>query len=240
MINQFLAESTNTRTDGYGGSVANRCRFCLEVTKAVVAAVGAERVGIRVSPFNFFLYDAERGVGAAAAHARARGACGSTPRPCCCASVDAAHARARHRSATDSKPAELYGHLIPALSALKLSYIHLIAARQFEATPSDDPQQLAPFRKLFKGPAILAGGFERDTGAAAIAAGEGEAIAYGRHYLANPDLPKRYALGAELNAYDRDTFYNPMFPVKGYIDYPFLGQEATPEVAAVDPYAVKK
>ena len=109
----------------------------------------------------------------------------------------------------DSDPKALYGYLIPELSKRKLAYVHLIAARQFEATPADDPKQLAPLRKLFAGPAILAGGFDRATGAAALAAGEGDAIAYGRFYLSNPDLPKRYALNAELNAYDRDTFYNP-------------------------------
>ena len=56
-----------------------------------------------------------------------------------------------------------------------------------------------------------------------------------RHYLANPDLPKRFALNAELNAYDRASFYMPTMPVQGYTDYPFLGQEATPGVPAVDP-----
>ena len=122
----------------------------------------------------------------------------------------------------DSDPKALYGYLIPELSKRKLAYVHLIAARQFEATPADDPQQLGPLRKLFAGPAILAGGFDRATGAAALAAGEGDAIAYGRFYLSNPDLPKRYALNAELNAYDRDTFYNPAFPIKGYTDCAWL------------------
>jgi N-ethylmaleimide reductase len=197
LLQQFLADSTNTRTDGYGGSVEARARFMLEVVDAVIAAVGADKVGIRLAPFNFFL------------------------------------------SCTDSDPAATYNFLMPKLSERKLAYVHLIQARQFEATPDSDPNQLGPFRKLFSGPAILAGGFDRATGAAALEAKQGDAIAYGRHYLSNPDLPKRYALSAELNAYDRDTFYNPMFPIKGYTDYPFLGQTATPEVVAVDPYAVK-
>ena len=137
LLNQFLCDSTNKRTDGYGGSVANRCRLTLEVVDAVVAAVGASKVGIRLAPFNFFL------------------------------------------DCTDSDPKALYGHLIPELSKRKLGYVHLIAARQFEATPADDPSQLGPYRKLFAGTAILAGGYERNTGAAAIADGTGDAIAFG-------------------------------------------------------------
>ena len=135
--NQFLCDSTNKREDGYGGSVANRCRFTLEVVDAVVAAVGAAKVGIRLAPFNFFL------------------------------------------DCTDSDPKALYGHLIPELSKRTLGYVHLIAARQFEATPADDPNQLGPYRKLFAGTAILAGGFDRASGAAAIADGTGDAVAYG-------------------------------------------------------------
>jgi N-ethylmaleimide reductase len=177
LLQQFLADSTNTRTDGYGGSVEARARFTLEVVDAVVAAVGADKVGIRLAPFNFFL------------------------------------------SCTDSDPAATYGHLMPKLSERKLAYVHLIEARQFEATPTDAPEQTGPFRAMFSGPAILAGGFERESGAAALAASKGDAIAYGRHYLANPDLPKRFALKAELNAYDRDTFYNPMFPIKGCVTH---------------------
>ena len=65
------------------------------------------------------------------------------------------------------------------LSKRKLGYVHLIAARQFEATPADDPNQLGPFRKLFAGTAIIAGGYDRATGAAAIADGTGDAVAYG-------------------------------------------------------------
>jgi 2,4-dienoyl-CoA reductase-like NADH-dependent reductase (Old Yellow Enzyme family) len=260
LLNQFLCDSTNKREDSYGGSIENRCRLTLEVVDAVVKAVGAGKMGIRLAPFNMFL------------------------------------------DCTDSDPKALYGHLIPQLSKRKLGYVHLIAARQFEATPADDPNQLGPFRKMFAGTAIIAGGYDRATGAAAIADGTGDAVAYGcaphavacaarcfiavfhclahrltcvflvvasdrRFYLANPDLPKRYAQNAELNAYDRDSFYNPMMPVQGYTDCaclprpqccacilrptpaadapacraadPFLGQEATPGVPAVDPYAVK-
>ena len=111
--------------------------------------------------------------------------------------------------------------------------------RQFEPSTAEDTQKLQALRKLFAGPAILAGGFDAASGAAALAAGEGDAICYGRHFLANPDMPKRFALGAPLNDYNRDLFYSPQHPIEGYSDYPFMGQERTPGVEAVDPYAVK-
>lgn len=196
LIQQFLSDGTNSRADAYGGSIENRCRFCLDVTAAVVAAVGPARVGIRLAPFNFFL------------------AC------------------------TDSEPEALYSYLIPQLSAIKLAYVHLIMPRQFEAGTEEDGAKLGKLRKLFDGPALLAGGFDAASGAAALAAGACEAVVYGRHFLSNPDLPKRFLAGAPLNAYDRDTFYSPQHPIKGFSDYPFMGQTAVEGVEAVDPYAV--
>ena len=66
---------------------------------------------------------------------------------------------------------------------------------------------------------IAAGGFEPDTAEAAVAVGDADLVAFGRHFVANPDLPKRIRLGLPLNAYDRDTFYT--FDARGYTDYPF-------------------
>jgi len=197
LLNQFLADGTNQRADAYGGSVENRCRLVLEVVSAVAAAVGAQRTGIRLAPYNMFL------------------------------------------SCHDSDPQALYGHLLPALSALGLAYVHLIMPRQFEAATAEDEASLASLRRLFHGPVILAGGFDGASGAAAVASGLATAVAYGRHYLANPDLPKRMLLGAPLNAYDRETFYSPQHPIKGYSDYPFMGQTAVEGEAVADPYAAE-
>ena len=198
LLNQFLCDGSNTRSDEYGGSVENRCRLTLEVTKACIAALGgdAKKVGIRLAPYNMFL------------------------------------------QCSDSNPVALYTHLIKELDALGLAYLHFIMPRQFEASSDDETKQLYELRALCSGTVLLAGGFDAKSGAAALAAGHGHGIVYGRHYLSNPDLPKRFALGAELNAYDRDTFYNPMAGDKGYTDYPFLGQTKTEGVHAVDPYAV--
>ena len=69
---------------------------------------------------------------------------------------------------------------------------------------------------------IAAGGFEPDTAEAAVAEGAADLVAFGRHFVANPDLPKRIRRGLPLNAYDRDTFYT--FDARGYTDYPFYEQ----------------
>mgnify|MGYP003366310032 CR=1 FL=1 len=76
-------------------------------------------------------------------------------------------------------------------------------------------------RKAFRGTFIAAGGYDREDGNNAVAEGRADLIAYGRIFLANPDLPKRFELNAPLNKYNRETFYTPD-PVIGYTDYPFL------------------
>ena len=76
------------------------------------------------------------------------------------------------------------------------------------------------FRPLYQGTLITAGGYTRDMGEAVLARGDADLVAYGRLFIANPDLPKRFALDAPINSYDRSTFYGG--DQKGYIDYPFL------------------
>ncbi|KAL3638664.1 12-oxophytodienoate reductase 1 [Castilleja foliolosa] len=80
---------------------------------------------------------------------------------------------------------------------------------------------LFPMRKAFKGTFIVAGGYDRDEGSKAVDENRTDLVAYGRHFLANPDLPKRFEINAKLNKYNRDTFYLDD-PVVGYTDYPFL------------------
>lgn len=179
LINQFLTESSNTRTDAYGGSVENRCRFALEVVRAVTEEVGVERTGIRLAPFNQFL------------------------------------------SASTSDPVGLYTHLIGELAAVgDLAYIHVVEPRVMGNMDVETEESIAPFRAAWPGTLIAAGGFKRATAAEAVATGQADLVAVGRHFLSNPDLPKRWALNAPLNKYDRDTFYTP--GVEGYLDYPYL------------------
>jgi N-ethylmaleimide reductase len=87
-------------------------------------------------------------------------------------------------------------------------------------------RQLHPcsvLRPSFQGPLIVSGGFTKATAESAIRAGHADAIAFGRAFIANPDLPYRLAMGAPLNAYDRSTFYGGA--EKGYIDYPSIQPE---------------
>lgn len=188
LIDQFTKSSTNKRTDEYGGSVENRCRFALEVLEAVLPVVGADRLGIRFSPFEDYLY------------------------------------------AEDETPYTTFTYMVEQLNKYNLAYVHFIEPRMQNAVGTDGEsgvskkECLDPFRKVYQGTFIAAGGYKGESGAAAITSGHADLIAYGRWWIANPDLPKRFAIGAPLTKYDRSTFY--YGGEKGYIDYPFL-EEAT-------------
>lgn len=178
LIEQFLNPIVNTRTDGYGGSIEGRNRFALEIVRATVAAIGAERIGIRISPYGNF------------------NGTGEFPE------VEAQ-----------------YTALVSALSASGLAYLHVLdhSAMGAPAVPAAFKQAL---RKTFTGVFILAGGFDQASAEAALAAGAADLIAFGRPFLANPDLVARFKANAPLNAPDMATFYVP--GAKGYTDYPAL------------------
>ncbi|KJE95285.1 NADH:flavin oxidoreductase/NADH oxidase [Capsaspora owczarzaki ATCC 30864] len=122
-------------------------------------------------------------------------------------------------------PLETFSAVITRLNQYKLAYIHLIDPRgQAELVPVSNVAKLSDtLARLSTSPVIGASSFERETADAAVASGAFAAIAFGRHFIANPDLPVRYLLGAELNPYDRSTFYGGN--EKGYTDYPFLTRE---------------
>ena len=178
LLEQFLNANVNTRTDGYGGSIANRNRFVLEVARETVAAIGAERVGMRLSPYGVF------------------NTTGPFPE------IDAQ-----------------YVALATELSDLGLAYLHVLDHSAIGA-PAVPAEIKAKLRAAFKGSMILAGGFDAASGEKALADKQGDLIAYGRAFLANPDLVERFRKGAALNAPDMDTFYTP--GAKGYTDYPTL------------------
>eukprot|EP00887_Chlorella_sp_A99_P005008 scaffold4.g5008.t1 len=172
-------DNVNHRTDEYGGPIENRCRFALEVVRAVVEEVGADRVGLRLSPFGSFL------------------------------------------SATDSHPYALTTYLLEELNEFNLAYVHLVEPRTGGSVDVDPgAYSLDPFRKVYRGTVIAAGGYKRDDAATAVASGRADLVAFGRWFLANPDLPRRFQLGAPLNKYDRNTFYTQ--GEEGYVDYPVL------------------
>ena len=184
LLDQFLRDGSNQRSDRYGGSFANRARFLLEAVDAVAEVYGAERVGVRLSPWGSF------------------------------------------NGMSDSDTGELFDHVVAALATRGLAYLHLVEPRadqgsDVNAFHADAPDAASRFKRIFGGPVVAAGGFTRESGAEAIAAGDADAIAYGRLFLANPDLPARFRQGAALNRHDRSTFYGG--GAKGYTDYPTLG-----------------
>jgi len=180
LIDQFLRDCSNQRTDEYGGSIENRARFLLEVTTAVVNALGGDRVGLRLSPTN------------------------------------------PYNDMSDRDPVALFTYVCEQLNAFNLSYLHVL-----EALPDlDHPLAAAGervstyLRKTFKGLFMVNGGYDRLSGEEAIANGEADLIAYGVPFIANPDLVKRFSIGADLNPPDQSTFYTS--GADGYTDYPSL------------------
>ena len=172
LLDQFLQDSTNQRTDQYGGSIENRARLMLEVTDAVIGVWGADRVGMHLAP------------------------------------------RRDAHDMGDSTPAETFGYVARELGKRGIAFI---AAR--EAVGDDS---LGPLLKReFGGVYIANEKFDLAGAQAALAEGRADAIAWGKDFIANPDLPRRLQIGAALNPQRPDLFY--ASSAEGYIDYPALG-----------------
>jgi N-ethylmaleimide reductase len=181
LVDQFLRDGANKRTDEYGGSVENRARFALEAVDACIAEIGAGRVGIRLSPV--------------------------TP------SNDIA----------DSNPQAIFGYLVEELNKRGIAFIHFVegATGGSRDVPGFD---FAWARKTFKGTYIANNGYDRAMAIEAVESGHADAVAFGRLYIANPDLVQRLKQNTPLNAPNPKTFYTP--GPAGYIDYPALGGAA--------------
>ncbi len=180
LINQFLDPASNRRTDDYGGNGAKRNRFALEVAKAVSAAIGANRTGIRLSPYGAFndMSGAYEGI------------------------------------------TEQYTELSKALGALGLCYLHLVDHSSMGA-PKPEPKTVQAMCSVFRaagGNIILSGGYDRDRAEADLQSGAADLIAFGRPFIANPDLVERFQAGTPLAVADLSTAYTP--GPKGYTDYP--------------------
>jgi N-ethylmaleimide reductase len=129
---------------------------------------------------------------------------------------------------SDSNPLALFDYVAEALNRFGLAYLHIIEPRvkgNVLISVGQAPVASEQIRKIFKGKIIAAGGFEPDTAEAIVEKGDADLVAFGRHFLANPDLPRRIRLGLPLNGYERKTFYT--FDCHGYTDYPFYGEHAT-------------
>jgi len=128
-------------------------------------------------------------------------------------------------SMSDSNPAALFDYVAKQLNRFELAYLHIIEPRikgNVLIVEGQEPVATAQLRRIFKGKIIAAGGFEPDTAEAIVEKADADLVAFGRHFLANPDLPKRIKLRLPLNAYDRATFYT--FDSRGYTDYPCYGE----------------
>jgi len=183
LVDQFLQDGSNKRTDSYGGSVENRSRFLLEVVEAMTSVWGGDRVAVRIAP------------------------AGTWNHMC------------------DSNPTALFTYVAAQLNRFGLAYLHIIEPRvrgNVTINEGQGPIAAEQLRKVFKGRIIAAGGFQPDTAETAIASGVADAVAFGRHFVANPDLPLRIKEGLALTKYDRDTFYT--FDSVGYNDYPFANE----------------
>jgi 2,4-dienoyl-CoA reductase-like NADH-dependent reductase (Old Yellow Enzyme family) len=178
LIDQFLRDGTNRRTDRYGGPGENRIRLLIEVTQALISVAGADRTGVRLSP-------------------------NDDPQGC-----------------SDSESASLFTKVAEALSGLKIAFLEMRASRP-ESTFRPATRQLVPaIRRAFQGPLILNSDYSQEDASQVVRLGEADAIAFGRLFLANPDLPVRLARRAALNQPNTKTFYTP--GPAGYTDYPTL------------------
>ncbi|TWB73458.1 N-ethylmaleimide reductase [Nitrospirillum amazonense] len=177
LLEQFIRDSTNHRTDRYGGSVENRTRLTVEVAQAVAEIWGSDRVGVRLSPITQ--------------------AAGNTP--------------------LDSDPNGTYGFLAERLGELNLAYLHCVEGqtRGPNGAQNFDFQAL---RKKFGGGYIANNGYDRDLAARTIAEGRADMVAFGRPFIANPDLVHRLKTGAPLAQAPQEAFYGG--GAKGYTDWP--------------------
>ncbi|MDP9140789.1 MAG: alkene reductase [Pseudomonadota bacterium] len=175
LIDQFLRDYPNDRTDAYGGSLENRARLLLEVVDAVSSVVGADRVGVRISPLVPF------------------------------------------NDMSDSNPAALVKYVAQQLDQRKIGHLEM---RHDQHDRPEEIELAKIARQYYHGALLLNGGFTRESGEAAIASGLGDAIVYGKAFLANPELVQRFESTAPLNEVDFKTLYTP--GAKGYTDYPAL------------------
>ena len=171
LLDQFLQDRSNRRTDDYGGSIENRARLHLEVTDAAVSVFGAGRVGMHLAP------------------------------------------RGDAHDMGDSDPAAVFGYLAAELGKRGIAFL---CARERVAEDSLGPRLKAAFGGVY----VANEGFTGQSAQQALDDGWADAVAFGKAFLANPDLPERLRAGARLNEPNPATFYG--HGAEGYTDYPAL------------------
>jgi 2,4-dienoyl-CoA reductase-like NADH-dependent reductase (Old Yellow Enzyme family) len=171
LIDQFLQDGCNHRTDKYGGTIENRARLMLEVTDAVISVWGAKRVGMHLAP------------------------------------------RGDSHDMHDSNPLATFGYVAHELGKRGLGFL---CAREYFG-----PDRLGPqLKKEFGGVYIANEKYNLMLANQVTLDGEADAVAFGQLFIANPDLPARFASNASLNTPDPSTYFTP--GPHGYTDYPAL------------------
>jgi len=178
LIDQFLRDGANKRTDAYGGTIENRARLLFEVVEAVTAAIGVDRTGIRLSPLS-----PANGI-------------------------------------SDSDPMAVFAHVIKGLNRYDLAYLHMVEGPTGGERDAETDAKMAELRKLYAGNYIANNGYTRAMAIEAVESGAADAVAFGRPFIANPDLVARLAADAPLNEGNRATYYGG--GAEGYTDYPTL------------------
>lgn len=182
LLQQFMATGSNKRTDAYGGSIGNRARLTLDIVDAVCEVMGADRVGIRISPFIEIF------------------------------------------GLTDDEPKAMAFYLAEQLDKRGLAYLHINepdwAGGDIKLT---DAFRRAMRERFSSGGLFFCGHYTAERAESLIADGIGDGAAFGRPYIANPDLVARFRQGAHLTSPDESTYYGG--GEEGYTDYPFLDEE---------------
>jgi 2,4-dienoyl-CoA reductase-like NADH-dependent reductase (Old Yellow Enzyme family) len=171
LLDQFLQDKSNRRTDQYGGGIENRARLMLEAVDAAISVFGADRVGLHIAP------------------------------------------RGDAHDMGDSDLKSTFGYVARAMGKRGLAFL---MARERVAHDSIGPQ----LKAAFGGPYVVNEGFDLESAEAAVASGEADAVAFGKLFISNPDLPERLKAGAPLNPWIAETFYSA--GPEGYVDYPAL------------------
>jgi 2,4-dienoyl-CoA reductase-like NADH-dependent reductase (Old Yellow Enzyme family) len=171
LLDQFLQDGSNHRTDDYGGSIQNRARLLLEVTDAVISVWGPEYVGVHLAP------------------------------------------RMDSHSMGDSDRLGTFTYVARELGEREIAFI---CAREHQAEDWIGPKLKAEFGGVY----IANEGFTKESAQAALDAGDADAVAWGKAFIANPDLVERFRQNAPLNEVDFTTLYTQGH--RGYTDYPAL------------------
>ncbi len=181
LLDEFLRDGSNHRTDAYGGDIKNRMRLLDEVVTALKDIWPSHQIGVRLSPENQF------------------------------------------NDISDSQPQITFNAVVDMLSHHDLAYLHILEGDMLNGNRHVDYLEL---KKRFNGLYMANMGYNKMSAEAAIKEAHADMIAFGQLFIANPDLPERFALDAELNEPDQETFYGGN--AKGYTDYPTLEIEKAP------------